>query len=81
MKPWDYKLKKGWKPQSRNDWLWYLERKINYDDWRGVKGWMLKKYAPALKLDRGKKLMIKCYLDRYGKTIRIPTDARPRRRP
>lgn len=73
MKLWDYKLSKGWQPKTRHEWLWYLERKINYDDWKGLEGWMLKKYAPSLKLDPGKRLLVRAYVDRYGKTIRIPT--------
>lgn len=26
---WDYNLPKNWKPQTRDEWVWYLERKIN----------------------------------------------------
>ncbi len=67
MKLWDYKLKKGWKPQNDFEWCWYLERKINYDDWRGLKRVDIQKYYKQLNLDPGKKLMITAYFKKYDK--------------
>ena len=39
---WDYKINKGWQPKTDRQWLWYLERKINYDDWQGLKAEIIK---------------------------------------
>ncbi len=64
---WDYEIKKNWKPQNEEGWLWYLERKINYDDWKGLNKLAFKKYLPKLKIPLGKKLMIKAYLKRYAR--------------
>lgn len=65
---WDYELPKNWQPKTRWQWLWCLERKINYDDWQGITKEMLKKYFPALKkrLDPGKRMMIELYLKKYA---------------
>ena len=61
---WDYNLPKKWKPKTKRQWLWYLERKINYDDWKGLNKKIIKKYFPLLKkrLDPGKREMLKNYL-------------------
>ncbi len=63
---WDYNLPKGWKPKTKRQWLWYLERKINYDDWKGLKEKNIKKYFPFFKkrLDPGKREMLKNYFRR-----------------
>lgn len=66
MKTWDYNLPKRWRPTTPEAWVWYLERKINYDDWRGLTPDQIKRYWRRLKLDPGKKLMLKHYFDRYG---------------
>lgn len=68
MKLWDYNLPKNWKPKNEKQWLWYLERKINYDDWRGLKKEIIKKYFQKLKrrLDPGKRAMIEVYFKKYG---------------
>jgi hypothetical protein len=29
LKLWDYKIKKGWKPERKDEIIWVLERKIN----------------------------------------------------
>ena len=65
---WDYNLPKGWKPKNERQWLWYLERKINYDDWKGVKLEIIKKFFPKLKkrLDPGKREMLKHYLQKHA---------------
>ncbi len=64
MKLWDYNLAKDWKPKTEGQWLWYLERKINYDDWKGLKKEIIKKYFPKLKrrLDPGKRIMLELFL-------------------
>lgn len=66
MKLWDYKLVKNWRPKTKRAWIWYLERKINYDDWRGLNPAIIKKYFRELKLDLGKKMMLKSYFSKYG---------------
>jgi hypothetical protein len=60
MKLWDYRLPKNFKPETESEWLWYLARKINYDDWKGLKPGVIKKLFPRLKkyLDPGKKLLL-----------------------
>ncbi len=65
---WDYDLPKNWKPKNEKQWLWYLERKINYDDWRGLNLKIIKKFFNKLKkrLDPGKRMMLENYLKRYG---------------
>ena len=66
MKNWDYNLPKNWQPTNAASWIWYLERKINYDDWRDLKPKIIKKYLGKLKLDAGKKIMLQNYFERYG---------------
>jgi len=67
MKLWDYNLPKNWKPETERQWLWYLERKINYDDWRGLKKEIIKKYFKKLKkrLDPGKRMMLDFFFKKY----------------
>ncbi|MEW6408234.1 MAG: hypothetical protein AB1465_06120 [Patescibacteria group bacterium] len=67
IKPWDYQIKRNWKPRTRTEWFWYLERKINYDDWQDLKIAMIKKYFRGLKIDPGKKLMLMAFFKKYGK--------------
>ncbi|PIR72145.1 MAG: hypothetical protein COU42_02365 [Candidatus Nealsonbacteria bacterium CG10_big_fil_rev_8_21_14_0_10_36_24] len=64
---WDYNITKNWKPKTEGQWLWYLERKINYDDWKGLKKRIIKKYFPKLKkrLDPGKREMLKIYFKKH----------------
>lgn len=66
MKVWDYKLKKNWKPQTKEEWIWSLERKIHYDDWDELEPKIVKKYFKYLHIDPGKRLMIQAYFKRYG---------------
>lgn len=66
MKVWDYQLPKNWKPKTEGEWIWYLERKINYGDWKGLEPKTIKKYFRKLHLDQGKRLMLKNYFQRYG---------------
>lgn len=65
---WDYNLPTGWKPQTEFQWLWYLERKINYGDWAGLNREQVREYFPKLKrrLDPGKRQMIELYLQEYA---------------
>lgn len=66
---WDYKLKKGWKPQTDLEWRWYLERKINYDDWKGLEVEKLKKFLARIKIPESKRLLLKIFLKQYGKKV------------
>ena len=65
---WDYNIVKNWEPKTERQWLWYLERKINYDDWRGLKKKVIKKYFLKLKrrLDPGKREMLKIYFKKHA---------------
>ena len=64
---WDYEIEENWRPKTKREWIWYLERKINYDDWKGLKKEMIKKYFPYLKkqLDPGKKELFENYFEKY----------------
>ncbi len=66
MKLWDYTLLKNWCPRTADEWQWFLERKINYGDFKGLKATIVKKYWRRLRLDEGKRLMIKSYFKLYG---------------
>lgn len=61
---WDYNLPKNFKPKNDFEWEWYLVRKINYGDFRGLKKEMVKKYFAAIKkrLDPGKRAMFEYFL-------------------
>lgn len=63
---WDYEIKEGWKPQTEEGWLWYLERRINYDDWKGLKKEWILEYWPKLKerLDPAKRFMLELYFEK-----------------
>lgn len=63
---WDYKIKKDWQPHTNEEWIWYLQRKINYDDWQGLKAEIIKNFLPKIKIHPGKKLMIESYFKYYG---------------
>lgn len=62
---WDYQITKDWKPKTDRQWLWYLERKINYGDLNGLKKVWIQKYWPHLqhRLDPGKRRMFELYLE------------------
>lgn len=62
---WDYDLPKNWKPKTDAEWEWYLVRKINYDNWDGIKKRNLKDYFNHIadKLDTGKRKMIISYFE------------------
>lgn len=63
---WDYKINKNWKPKTNLGWQWFLVRKINYGDFKGINRGMLKTYFPKIKkwLDLGKRTMIESFLQR-----------------
>ena len=63
---WDYRIPKNWQPKTDADWRLYLERKVNYDDWKGIPQEKLLEYFPHLHLDPGKRLMITNYFTIYG---------------
>lgn len=68
MKVWDYKVPKNWKPKTDEGWIWYLERKINYGDFKGLNPRVIKKYFRKLKLDPGKRIMFEHFFNatRHG---------------
>ena len=62
---WDYDLPKNWKPRTDEEWIWYLNRTINY----GLNNVRLnpvlfKKYLPRLKLDPHKKYFLQFLLEK-----------------
>lgn len=61
---WDYNLPENWKPQTQEEWAWYLVRKINQSDLTGFTKDDLAKYFPAVKknLDPGKRALLEYYL-------------------
>lgn len=65
---WDYKINKNWKPRTGEDWKWFLVRKINFGDFKGIKKETLRKYFPGIKkwLDLGKRQMIENFLRKWN---------------
>lgn len=68
MKPyfiWDYNIKNNWQPQTQEQWEWFLVRKINYGDLKGLKKETVVKYFPKIKklLDPGKREMFERFLN------------------
>lgn len=66
MKLWDYQLPKKWKPRTAGAVRWYLERRINYGDWKGLKPLEIKTHLNKLRIDPVKKLLLTNYFKRYG---------------
>jgi len=68
MRLWDYKLPKDWRPEIAEEWQWFLVRKINYGDFKGLRKKIIKKYFPQIKnqLDPGKKMMLEHFLKDDG---------------
>lgn len=62
---WDYNIK-NWQPKTDKEWEWFLVRKINYGDFKGLKTGILKKYLPKIKkrLDPGKKAMLENFFQK-----------------
>ena len=67
MRVWDYQLPKAWQPKTNQEWAWFLVRKLNYGDFRGLKKTTVKNYFPKIKtyLDPGMRAMLEDYLT-YG---------------
>lgn len=65
MKLWDYHLPEHWQPHTDTAWLWYLARKINYDDLEGLDPAMIQEYLPVLRIDPGRRLLLEAYFSRY----------------
>lgn len=63
---WDYNLPNNWRPQTPEQWEWYLVRKINYNDLAGLKKTTIKEYFLQIKnkLDTGKRILLEYYLSR-----------------
>lgn len=61
---WDYQLPPSWQPATKEEWEWYLVRKINYGDFDGLKKKTVRKYFAAIQqqLDPGKRLMLENFL-------------------
>lgn len=63
---WDYDLHRNWQPKTRHEWQWFLVRKINYGDFKGLKKKVIKDFFPKIKryLDPGKKMMLENFLQK-----------------
>lgn len=61
---WDYKIPNNWQPKTDREWEWYLVRKINYDDFKGLQKNIIKKHFQKIKrlLDPGKQIMFANFL-------------------
>jgi septin family protein len=72
LKVWDYKLHKNWRPKNDFEWQWYLIRKINYGDFKGLKAALIKKYWQKIKkyLTPGKRLLFENFFKYYGKILK-----------
>ena len=59
---WDYKIK-NFRPKNEAEWQWFLIRKINYGDFKGLKKNILLKYFPKIKnqIDPSKRKMLEIY--------------------
>ncbi len=59
---WDYNIKKL--DLTDPDVIkWYLERKIEFNDWPAIDYQALKKFLPRLKVDPAKKSFLKQFID------------------
>lgn len=67
LQAWDYDIPKNWQPTTDYEWRWFLERKINYDDFNGLDMGKVKEMINEINIDEGKKLMISAYFKHYGK--------------
>ncbi|OGC51087.1 hypothetical protein A2982_02355 [candidate division WWE3 bacterium RIFCSPLOWO2_01_FULL_39_13] len=61
---WDYKIRKNWKPKTGKEWEWFLVRKVNYGDFKGLNKRVFVKFFKKIKnrLDVGKREMLADYL-------------------
>ncbi|MEM3068194.1 MAG: hypothetical protein QXX91_06115, partial [Thermoplasmata archaeon] len=62
----DYQINTKWQPKTSAEWIWYLERKNNYDDWKGLKAKNIRKYFSKLRLNPDKKLLLRAYFKHYS---------------
>lgn len=64
MRIWDYQLTKNWQPKTDTEWQWYLVRRINYGDLKGLKKEKIEKLFPKIRdfLDPGKREMLAYFL-------------------
>ncbi|OGG02094.1 hypothetical protein A2W14_04240 [Candidatus Gottesmanbacteria bacterium RBG_16_37_8] len=64
---WDYDLPKDWQPTTDQEWIWYIERVINYGpkNQEKLSKTLIKKYFPRLRLDKERKEYIRFLV--YGK--------------
>ena len=64
MRVWDYNISKNWRPTTDEEWEWFLVRRINYDDFKGLKKEIVKKYFQRIKklLDPGKRAMLENFI-------------------
>lgn len=62
---WDYNIKNNWQPHTQEEWEWFLVRKINYGDLKGLKKETVAKYFLKIKklLDPGKRKMFAYFLN------------------
>ena len=65
MQVWDYDIPANWQPATDQEWEWFLVRKINYDDFDGLKKETIKKHFPKIKkhLDPGKRAMLEYFFN------------------
>jgi hypothetical protein len=63
LKVWDYKLPKNLTPKNDFELQWYLIRKINYGDFKGLRAVLIKKYWGEIKkyLAPGKRLLFEFF--------------------
>lgn len=59
---WDYNISPSFTPKSDEEWIWYIERQIYFNDWNNIPLDKLLKYKDQLKLDKGKQLLLKSFL-------------------
>lgn len=66
MRNWDYDLPINWQPKTPKEWVWFLVRKINYGDFRGLNAADIKKYFQKIKkkIDPGKSLLLENFLEK-----------------
>lgn len=64
---WDYNIKNNWQPRTAKQWEWFLVRKINYGDFKGLKKETVARYFTKIKklLDPGKREMLQYFLNRW----------------
>ncbi|GAB4202732.1 MAG: hypothetical protein Fur0023_08900 [Bacteroidia bacterium] len=62
---WDYDIPKNFQPSTDEEWIWYIERQIYYNDWKNIPLKKLLQYKDKLKLDEGKQLLLNAFLKYY----------------